>query len=390
MKTKFLLPVAFYFMSINHIQAGSKSVIYFEEKKESLSRWEILGGFGIRQSLDIDLKAPSMNFNGELISFEQNSSSLLANVGSPDIEGDRRYDDGFVNIGSEFNLTTNWGYNNAGQVRQSSQQWDSSQPWDSPGNQSLYMTASGGAGIAGYQHSTGTNEEAFPYIEARRWLDFDPNSYWQEKGLVVSWSWTPMNAWHNENLSLNLQSITDEFYLYGIQPPSAGYTGPALPPGPLLDNLPTDRNISDTSANLSGFTNTHADLDLQTFSLGGIVRRIQPSQTQLGRLLRSEGVDVQAGLVLNYAKLTMSSRTTVREQDEVVGSFEKKAERSKFLPGLYLAVGSIFDVGEEESWKLFSQVRFDLADSIETGNDGSSVKANLSGFSLNLGIAYQW
>ncbi len=375
---------------MSHAQAESKSVITFEGDKGSSPRWEIHGGLGIRQSFDVGLISGPMTLNGAPGSLEQNSSALFSGVGAVDSEANRTYDDGFVNIGSQFNLTTNWGYENASQVRQSSQQWDSSQPWDSPGNQSLYLTASGGAGIAGYRHATGSDEEAFPYIEARRWLDFDPNSYWQERGFVISWSWIPMDTGHNENLSVNRQSITDEFFLYGIQPPSAPYSGPALPPGPLLDNLPIDRQISDASSGLSGFTNTNVDLDLQTFSLGGIVRRIEPSQSQLGRLLRAEGIDVQAGLALNYAKLTMNSQTTVRDQNEVVGNFDQKSQKSKFLPGLYVAVGSVFDIGEDESWKIFSQVRFDLSDSIQASNQVSSAKADLDGFSVNLGIGFQW
>jgi hypothetical protein len=57
---------------------------------------------------------------------------------------------------------------------------------------------------------------------------------------------------------------------------------------------------------------------------------------------------------------------------------------------LYVAVGSVFDIGEDENWKIFSQVRFDLSDSIQASNQVSSAKADLDGFSVNLGIGFQW
>jgi hypothetical protein len=375
---------------------GSKSAIGPASGKDVLvppsargGRWELHAGFGVRQAFDMSVRSSSRSLVGGIFSPSLADSDLLGQIGPIDGQGNRVYDDGFVNIGSQFNLTSFWGYEDAGQVRQSSRQWDPSQPWDSPGNQSLYLSRLGETGLGGYRRDADTGAEMFPYIEARRLWQTDGSGFWHEKGVSFGWGWVPARAGVAEALSVLRTGVVDEYYLYGVIPPSAPYTGPELPPGPLLDNIPSDRVESGASDGLSGRTATDVDFDLHTLSLGGIWRHA-PEFGPQDAWLRLHGLDLQAGLALNHGKLSVESTTTVRDGDERLASFRDRASKSKFLPGIYLSLGATLDIGEQDEWLIYSAGRYDYAGSIRAESRHSSVEVELDGFSWTIGIGRSW
>jgi hypothetical protein len=357
---------------------------------EPRGRWELHAGFGIRQSFDVNVRSSSRSLLGGAFSPVTGNSSLYAGIGPVDAEADRVYDDGFVNIGSLFNLTSHWGYQDTSQIGQSSQQWDPSQPWDSPGNQSLYLASSGQTGIAGYHSSADSDQEFFPYIEARRWWDCDQDSFWTEKGFVASWSWIPADAGLTENLAVQRNRVVDEYYLYGVIVPSAPYTGPPLPPGPLLDNIPHSREESNGASTAVATTRADVSLDLNTLSFGGIWRYAPKDDRSEFDSIGLYGLDLQAGVSVNFARLKLRSETSVIEEGQLIGSFQDSASNSKLLPGLYLSLGATFDVGEEENWMIFTQGRYDYVGDINVRAGLSSAHVDLEGFSATIGIGRRW
>lgn len=376
------------FSTVLHAGPGSKQVIIQESVREK--HWELHAGFGIRQAFDFKFRSDTTDLFGGTFSPEATRNSFFAGIGPADDESDRVYDDGFVNVGSAFNLTTHWGYDDTSQVRKSSRQWDPSQPWDSPGNQSLYLTKTGEVGIQGYGSGADSDCEQFPYIEARRWWDSEPDSYWREKGLVISWSWISTNAGLNESLIVRRDLVVDEYYLYGVIAPAAPYKGPALPPGSLLDNIPHERQYDDGASELTGTTHSYVDLDFHTLSFGGILRHYKRQHESWEGLPWFYGLDLHGGISLNYAKLSLHSNTTVSDQGSVIGSFSQSASKDRFLPGLYLSAGAAFDIGEDEGWMVFSQCRYDYAGSIKVQTGASSAEVDLRGFSFIIGIGSRW
>lgn len=354
------------------------------------ARWEVHAGFGIRQSFDLRVASASRDLSGGLFSRSPGAAAVLGSVGPADAEADRVYDDGFVNIGSSYNLTTDWGYSSDSQVRQSSQPWNPSQPWDSPGNRSLYLSRTGEAGSDAFQNTRGTGEQLFPYLEIHRLWKSDPDSFWDEKGIAAFWSWIPTSAGLAEQLGMRQTRVVDEYYLYGVIPPAAPYSGPPLPPGPLLDNIPQDR-IEDTSAgDLVGSNFTDLDLDLQTISLGGIWRHKPRKDFRIDERLRLYGIDAQAGVSLNYARLEMESHTTVQDESGVIGRYRDRASGSKLLPGLYASLGATLDIGDAGNWMMMSQARYDYAGDIEVGTGATSAEVELDGFSWTIGVGKNW
>ena len=373
-----------------HAGGDAKSIIIPAPAKPSDGHWEVHAGFGIRQSFDLNIRSSSRDLLGGSYSSAAATSALYAGVGSANAEADRLYDDGFVNIGSRYNLTTNWGYDNASQVAKASRPWNPSQPWDSPGNQSLYMTRTGQMGMAGFDSGTDTDEALFPYIEARRWWDCDKDSFWTEKGFVASWSWIPTDGGLTESLAMQRTRVVDEYYLYGVLPPAAPYSGPVRPPGPLLDNIPHDRVEGSAVAGVTGTTHADVDLDLHTLSFGGIWR-YAPKEDRGGfDRMRLYGLDLQAGVSVNFVRLEMDSQTTVVDRGTVIGSYSDHGSESKILPGLFLSVGATFDIGEKEEWMLFTQGRYDYAGDIDVQTGLSSAEVDLEGFSWTIGIGKRW
>jgi hypothetical protein len=359
-------------------------------RSDSEARWEIQTGFGVRQSFDLRYSSISRDLTGGYYSSAQASAAVYGSIGPVNAEANRTYDDGFVNIGSNFNLTTNWGYSDASQVRRSSQQWNLSQPWDSPGNNSLYLFRAGAIGTDAFERVEEMQESLFPYVEIHRVWKNDPGSFWNEIGLSGVWSRISTGADLATQLGMLQTRVLDEYFLYGIIPPAAPYSGPVLPPGPLLDNMPHSR-VEDTSASgLSGVSFTDLNIELQTVSLGGIWRHDPEQGGWLDDQLNLHGVDLQAGLSLNYARVRMNSSTTIYSGNTVIGNYTDQASRSKFLPGFYASLGTTFDVGGPGKWMVFNQLRYDYAGKIKMSTGASSAEVALNGFSLTLGIGIAW
>lgn len=357
---------------------------------DSGARWELHAGFGIRQSFDLRVASASRDLTGGLYSPAAGSSAVYGSVGPANAQANRVYDDGFVNIGSNYNLTTHWGYSSASQVRQASQPWNPSQPWDSPGNQSLYLSRSGAAGVDAFQSGGDTGEQFFPYVELHRLWKNEPGSFWDEKGIAGFWSWIPTSAGLAEQLGVMQTRVVDEYFLYGVIPPAAPYSGPALPPGTLLDNIPHNRVEDTSSVGLSGVTHTDLDLDLHTVSVGGIWRHETDRGAWFDEQLRLHGLDLQAGLSLNYARLEMDANTTVFQNAARIGTYHDHGSRAEMLPGLYASLGATFDIGERENWMMFTQARYDYAGDIEVQTGTSSAEVDLEGLSWTIGIGKRW
>ena len=366
-----------------------------ESGKKSDGRWEVHAGFGIRQSFDFDVSSSSRDLFGGSFSPTSGAASILAGIGPANQEANRTYDDGFVNIGSKFNLTTNWGYENASQVRQSSQ------PWNSTGNQSLYLSRSFGPNssqspVTGSSSFTDSEDEIFPYLEVRRWWDCDEKSFWQEKGFVASWSWIPARAGLMENWELRTQTqqvtVVDEFFLYGVIPPSAPYSGPDLPPGPILDNIPQDRQETTNSTNTVEVVRADVDVDLEmhALSFGGAWRFAPKTARGAFNCIGLGGLDLQAGATINFVQLNLSSNTTVSKQGVLLGSFQESDSSSRVMPGLYVSLGAKFDIGKSNDWFIFTQGRYDYVGTLDVATSSAAAEVDIQGFSLSVGLGRTW
>lgn len=230
------------------------------------------------------------------------------------------------------------------------------------------------------------DSDLYPYLELKRLWGNDAET--AERGWVASWSWVPGDARATQSLSLIRPTVVDEYYLFGITPPAPPYSGPPLPPGPLLGNTPNDSVLTDNPIGLLGVTRTKAELDLNTLSLGGIWRWL-PQEKKGADRMRFFGLDLQAGVSLNIAHLQVDGVTEVYDGLVPVGAFDEHASKREFRAGVYASVGAIFDLNYDD-WFVNMQARYDDAGSITARSGQSWATVDLDGWSLTLGLTKRW
>lgn len=335
--------------------------------------WELQAGVGVRQSFDFSTRVAPIGG----ASSSGDADTILGFVGPADADADRSYDDGFVNKGPVENLTSWWGYDNASQVR------PSSQTWGPEGTDSLYLSRSIASGLGEARRKADSDPNLFPYIElSRLWTLEDRDS---EIGLTLGYSRVSAESTGVQSVSSYLTQVQDEYYLYGVVPPAAGYDGPALPPGPLLDNQPTKRVIGETATGDSGaVVRTHSELTLHTLSAGGVWRWI-PQESGFLHRMHLIGADLQAGATLNRADLSYRHSATVGST--VVNS--ASADKYRIMPGLYASVDTNFELRHDDLFLTLTG-RYDDAGQIETRINDSYSTVDLNGWSLMLGLTKRW
>lgn len=338
--------------------------------------WELQAGFGVRQSFDFSTgisgsKAPGSNAV---------PGSLLEAIGATDADANRAYDDGFVNIGSAFGLTTDWSYQNASQVR------PSSQSWGPEGTDSLYLGRSSPAGLGELRNTDSSGPEIFPYIElSRLWTLEKINS---ELGFTLGFSSVSAEAAASQGIPSYQTNVVDEYYLYGVIPPAAPYSGPALPPGPILDNRPTNRVVTQSADANTAVASTSSELSLYTFSAGG-VWRWTPRKGGLLDRLHLFGTDLQAGVTLNRSKLTLAHTSQSFNGSSYTTVNRGSARESDFQPGFYVSTDANFELVPDQLYLTITG-RYDDAGKIEVRTADSWSDVDLAGWSILLGLTKRW
>ena len=345
-------------------------------RSNQAAHWELQAGFGIRQSFDFSTgiagsRAPGSNTV---------PSSLLGAIGATNADANRAYDDGFVNVGSAVGLTTNWGYQSASQVR------PSSQSWGPEGTDSLYLSRSSPAGLGEFRNTESSGPEIFPYLElSRLWTLEKLNS---EVGFTLGFSTVSAEAAASRYIPSYRTNVVDEYYLYGVIPPAAPYSGPELPPGPILDNRPTNREVTQSTDAGTAMASTNSELSLYTFSAGGVWRWTPGKGSFLSRM-RLYGTDLQAGVTLNRSKLTLDHVSQSFNGSSYTTVDSGSASESDFQPGFYISMDANFELSPDELYFTITG-RYDDAGKIEARTADSWSDVDLAGWSMQFGLTKRW
>jgi len=345
-------------------------------RSDQAGHWELQAGFGVRQSFDFSTGITGSNTLGS----DAVPGSLLGAIGTTDADANRTYDDGFVNVGSAVGLTTNWGYQNATQVR------PSSQTWGPEGTDSLYLSRSSPAGLGEFRNTESSGPEIFPYLElSRLWTLEKLNS---EVGLTLGFSSVSSDAAASRFIPSYRTNIVDEYYLYGVIPPAAPYSGPELPPGPILDNRPTHREVTQSTDAGTAVAATNSELSLYTLSAGG-VWRWKPEKGSLLSRMHLYSTDLQAGLTLNRSRLTLDhvSQSFNGSSYTIVDS--GSANESGFQSGFYASVDANFELSPDQLYLTITG-RYDDAGKIQTRTADSWSEVDLAGWSMRFGLTKLW
>ncbi|HBM79167.1 MAG TPA: hypothetical protein DD438_13750 [Verrucomicrobiales bacterium] len=355
--------------------------------QSSLGRWTIGAGVSWRNIGEIGFRTGISDFT--IPGLFQPSSIPVPGIGPAEGPADRIYDNGFVRPDARATRTTDYGYNELGQIQ----------------GDTLSFTASGGENQEVTRSSSATqtewNEDAdrvsAPYLKLS--YQSDLGSGWTA-GPSINVSFAEINGSRRglNTISAREQmdtfdiTATDIYDVSGLDlPREVPYTGAPNIVAPLIPNQPVagSRLFTPTlrTSDLALWNDTIDEtLDLDTWSLAF---GAEASYRFDNRFYASLG----AGFALNAAswKATRSNQLLqqINNGDPVViDSSSADNIGSSILWGFYLQASAGYQLNE--SWSLEVNLRHDHTEDLSGSVGGSSFDVDLSGFSAGLGLGYSF
>ena len=355
--------------------------------QSSLGRWTIGAGVSWRNIGEIGFRTGISDFT--IPGLFQPSSIPVPGIGPAEGPADRIYDNGFVRPDARATRTTDYGYNELGQIQ----------------GDTLSFTASGGENQEVTRSSSAAqtewNEDAdrvsAPYLKLS--YQSDLGSGWTA-GPSINVSFAEINGSRRglNTISAREQmdtfdiTATDIYDVSGLDlPREVPYTGAPNIVAPLIPNQPVagSRLFTPTlrTSDLALWNDTIDEtLDLDTWSLAF---GAEASYRFDNRFYASLG----AGFALNAAswKATRSNQLLqqINNGDPVViDSSSADNIGSSILWGFYLQASAGYQLNE--SWSLEVNLRHDHTEDLSGSVGGSSFDVDLSGFSAGLGLGYSF
>ncbi|MCX6879253.1 MAG: hypothetical protein NTW21_36435 [Verrucomicrobia bacterium] len=353
-------------------------------------QWKVKIGAAFRHLGDIIFQSGSYASPGMLPAFAPVlGAGRVGSVGELGVGplgafADRTYLDGFVFMDAQTSnpasflsgTTAYWGYQANSQVQSGSLCY--------AGGEYATATAQGNQGASPGDWSSGF-EGSSPVVELEGWLPLNDHL---SVGGTVGFLFTSADSAHStstfrafRSLSESAYSVTDRFALQGVVPPLAPYSGTFNPPGtaPLIDNIPTERIISNTgnsmpAADFGNRVKESIEIDLYTLSLGPTVRY------ETNRFVVTGGL----GLTINIADWDAAYAERL-DQGSMAGSTELRRwqehnEETEVLPGFYLQGSVGYQLTEACQVSVFG--RYDWSKSLSGHVGPSSFSADLGGYTL--------
>lgn len=352
--------------------------------------WEfsLSAGPAWRQSGSLDFTGGSRSAGSNIPSFVGGNALVTPPIGEDGEFGNRTYDDGYVRTDGSTDIdgyTTNWGYQNAGQV--------------DGDNMSFHAT-----GFQSIRTDT-VNRSAAPSLD-RREQGIAPiiqlDGHYQHEiagfrpGFNASFVWSPVKL-HNRWSDFSLSQVRDDFRhdwtdVYnlggfgGLVPP-APYSGTAAGPGFVLENLPDVRDfnavqIGTENAALTNSVSTRFSADHSTLSFGPTIgKQMAPEWT----------LEAGMGLSLHWLhwsasqneKLTVSQNGRVK----VFREWTDTASGNQFLGGLYFQLATAWTPKDQE-WTLKGLLRGDFGQTFSKHIGPSHVSYDLDGLTAAVMISH--
>jgi hypothetical protein len=386
-------------LSSQFSNAGQEAKDSLSQAKPQSSRsiqWNFRVGAAYRNLGDIDFNSGAYSSPGLLPTLQPILGAGRASgidelgVGALGAFADRSYVDGFVFIDgatadpSSFlpGTTAYWGYQSDNQVRNGSLYY-------SGGEYSTFSSQSSNSSTPS-DWSSGI-DGASPVLELEGLLPID--DHWSVGGAVSflfisadsSNSATSFRALRS--MSESSFAVNDRYDLQGVIPPLAPYGGTLISPGtaPLIDNIPTERIISQTgdsiqTANFFNEVSESIKIHLYTLSLGPTLHYDTDKFDFSGGL----------GLAVNVAdwnssfdeKLNQTSGGSTTE----LRKWRDRSGDKEILPGFYVQGSAGYQITDHWQFSVFG--RYDWSESLEGNVGPSSFSAELGGYTLGGSVTF--
>jgi len=322
---------------------------------EAADRGGRFGRFGVSYNLNFNVSADFSNIGA--FPALTNPNAALVNPGDV-----RTYDNGFVGMdisGNAGNLTTFWGYNNAGQVV--------------GGNLVLSSSSStGGADSLGHDSELQHGVE-LTYSYQLQGAD------WGGWGFEGAFGWMPVNISDNRAASSSVLVQQDTYPGGGIVFPVPPYAGTVAGPGPLLGDTPATAFVTVPGGLL---TTGQRKIDASVFAF------------KLGPYLDynlSEHVTLTLSGGLSLA--LVDSEFTFNEVNTIAGAgvqtFRGQDRTSDLLVGGYLGARVAWWLTDNVN--IFTGVTYQNVGSFSQQAAGRNARLNLGNtIALNLGLGFSF
>ncbi|HEX4121445.1 MAG TPA: hypothetical protein VH619_12560 [Verrucomicrobiae bacterium] len=267
-----------------------------------------------------------------------------------------QYSDGFVNVDSSHNLggqTWNWGYQHPSQIVTEGE--------GTPSDVLFHATG----GVGGSDNKTDDPNLGFDLNYVRDLV----HATWGQFGVKIAFGYTHIQVTDNDPISGGAETVTDEYPLNGVVPPTAPYTGSFSGPGPVLGSQPISRTTS-MAAGGGIITGSH-DVDAALYDL-----RLGPSVNI--PLFKRFSVQAGGGLALGL----VDSDFTYNESGGAGGN-----THTDFMPGAYAEVGFAYKVCH--SAKIYTGAQYEYLGDFTQSANGRTARLDLGG-TIFYELGFEW
>lgn len=348
--------------------------------------WSVSVGPSYRNVGSIKANLGYRSHSVPLPTFVGTDSLTVPAIGTESTYADRFYNDGYVrqDPGTSIDGSTwFWGYDNAAQIQ---------------GGQLVY-SATGAQSIR--RETTPTSSLGSSYRNTLQGfaphIQIDGRSRQEiagfRIGISAAFDFTRMDqsyAFSNYSVSQFRDDYrldyVDRYDLNGVIPPLAPYSGSFGGPGPLIGNLPTQRQVSSVllgtdTAIISNHVRSTIDIDVSSLTLG----------PTLSRSFGPVDTSFQAGMILNvFHWRGRQSETLVATNAAgatTVASWYEGRSGTKLRPGCFIQAEASYRMNQD--WSLATWLRLDTAREFRATTGPSVFRVDPSGFTTGLMVRYE-
>lgn len=352
----YLLTLSILSAAASPARAGEPAVAPIS-KEPTPSRWRIGAGY-----------APLIGLKAEFSGLGRFHSGF-----SPQPLGggvDYEYDDGFVRVDVSGNMgdeTTNWGYQDAGQ-------YDAA----NGGSLTYSITNSVANGRTDEDSNAESGVELFTYYDMGAVAIAGLKERGAKWGFRGGLHYARVKMENDDSVFTDLSSTRDQFFLDGVVPGPAPYSGTFEGPGPLLNDAPGRTITTGGQALVVG--SRELDVHLTTLNFGCYLEI---------PVTRKFDLQFEAGVSAGIASGSYDFNSSTTATGLSTQTSEGKDSATSILPGAYLGLGGTYQIND--AWSLQLAGRYQYMDEFVLGANGSNAELSFdSAFVVSVGALYSF
>lgn len=216
---------------------------------------------------------------------------------------------------------------------------------------------------------------------------------------------------YSQQIELSRVSVTDTYDLGGIVAPLPPYVGPLAPPGPIIDNLVTSREVSEASVGTEtryfrAISNTSSEFKSRQFALGFSVAFRNAAATMMHRRdsepvsdrfkLQLSALRLEGGLLWDHIDFQFSEYVRLMEHDGLPQNpisselHESISRTKKYILGAYTSAEVQVALNARHSQFITIAIRYEGSDPVSFQAGGSKAHLEMGGWTMRTAFELQF